>query len=650
MGSDAVNWRVAWRRPFVSYDNAWLQECFETRLPAAGFAVREEQLAMANYVQTALKSGRHLLAEAGVGTGKTFAYLLPALGKAIRTQRPVIVATHTIALQEQLVNKDIPALRKVLGEPIQAHLAKGREHYMCPKREIAWRERTPEPDAEGLKLAEWARRTRSGDRAEVPGLSEALWSRVNLDERHRCGGCRYEFTCPTAGTRRKWLKAWGFIVTNHHQFFADMALRASGRHLFALPGAVVLDEAHAVPDTAREILGHRMAIGGFRAAVEHAARQLPTGDRSAAPVLQRVDAFTQLLPTRVRWSAGEEAERFDIATDHALAEATTALSLGLQRLEGRLAGMGNAPERLAARQRLTDAMGALLGILDLEAHISWAEGAKGKRGVTAIANAPRRLDAILETHLFGRGTPVVLTSATLSVAEDFGYVKHELGLDRLAEKPLACSVGSPFDYARQARIYIADDLPDPGADADAFYQAALARLEALITAVDGRVLVLYTAKTRSKEAHRHLSAWGRVPVYHQDRGDATLVEKFRAEPRAVLVGTGYWQGLDVPGLSAVVIVKLPFPAEDPLLAAELKDAKERGEEPFEAVLLPKMLLELKQGSGRLIRRDTDRGVIAILDPRAVSRSYAEQVTETLPEAPRVETLDAMREFLRTPVH
>ena len=188
----------------MEYDNAWLQACFDERLPEAGFDVREEQLAMANYVQTALVRNRHLLAEAGVGTGKTFAYLLPALGHLMRTRRPIVIATHTIALQEQLVNKDIPAMRKLLGEPIQAYLAKGKEHYLCPAREQLFREKTPEPSPEETRLLAWARRTRKGDRSEIADVPESLWQQVNLNDRFRCAGCRFEFTCPTASTRTWW--------------------------------------------------------------------------------------------------------------------------------------------------------------------------------------------------------------------------------------------------------------------------------------------------------------------------------------------------------------------------------------------------------------------------------------------------------------
>jgi ATP-dependent DNA helicase DinG len=306
--------------------------------------------------------------------------------------------------------------------------------------------------------------------------------------------------------------------------------------------------------------------------------------------------------------------------------------------------MRDTPARQTAIQRLEDATGALRGLQSPEAHIAWVEGSRGKKQVSAIANAPRNLSGILRTRLFDRGVPVVLTSATLSVAEDFTYMKEELGL----EAPLACSVGSPFDYDRQARLYIAEDLPDPGADADAeaFYQAALARLKEILTTVGGRTLVLFTAKTRSKQAYQALKAWGKLPVMLQDRANPHMVEQFQALSEGALLGTAYWEGLDVPGLSAVVIVKLPFPAEDPLLAAKQDAARSRGEDPFDAVLLPEMLLKLKQGSGRLIRRSTDRGVIAILDPRAATRErYRDLVVENLPPAPRIRSLEEVAAFL-----
>jgi ATP-dependent DNA helicase DinG len=215
------------------------------------------------------------------------------------------------------------------------------------------------------------------------------------------------------------------------------------------------------------------------------------------------------------------------------------------------------------------------------------------------------------------------------------------------ERPLTCSVGTPFDLARQTRLYMPDGLPDPSENADAFYAAATRHLEALLEATQGRALVLYTARKRAAEAAKRLKAWGRFPILHQARPTAELLDRFRAEGPSVLLGTAYWEGIDVPGdpLSCVVVVKLPFPPSDPVLEAERERAVARGEDPFEAVLLPQMLLKLRQGTGRLIRRGTDRGVIAILDPRASTRSYRERIRASLPDAPVLSTLDEVTRFL-----
>ncbi|MFN3429644.1 MAG: ATP-dependent DNA helicase [Candidatus Sericytochromatia bacterium] len=626
----------------MAYDAAWLQTHFDETLPAAGFDVREEQLAMANYVHTALTRHRHLLAEAGVGTGKTFAYLLPAYARLMRTKMPVVIATHTIALQEQLIHKDLPALRDLLGEPVQALLAKGKEHYLCPAKELALKERTPEPTPDQARLSTWARRTRTGDRTEIADIPDSLWAQVNLDDRQRCAGCRYEFTCPTAGTRRKWQNAWGFIVTNHHQFFADLSLRASGRGLFAAPGAVILDEAHALADTAREMLGHRTSLGGLRGAIEGSRFQLRREDASWKPVAAWAEAFERLIAARVQWRASDEAERFELATDAELLKAATQVSAGMRRLVDALGAMPQSPNRTNAAQRLADAHGALFGLLRPDRYLTWVEGNRAKRRVSAVVAVPRDLSGVLRQRLFEGPAPVVLTSATLSVAEDFSYMKAELGLDN----PLACSVGSPFDFERQARLYIAEDLADPNRDPDAFYLAAIERLKAMLATLDGRTLVLFTAKSRSKQAFQALQAWNEVPVMLQDRANPHQIATFQASERAVLLGTAYWEGLDVPGLSAVVIVKLPFPVEDPLEAAKMATARAAGLDPFDSVLLPEMLLRLKQGAGRLIRRTTDRGVIAILDPRAATRErYAETIRDSLPPVPRVESWEEAAAFV-----
>lgn len=629
----------------MPYDHAWLQCVFDRLFPEAGMTVRDEQLAMANYVQAALEQQRHLLAEAGVGTGKTYAYLIPALAHHTIHHRPVIVATHTITLQEQLVNQDLPAVCDLVELKVPSHLAKGREHYVCSERLAAHQKRHPAPQGDEARLYAWAETTETGDRAELGSLPQALWQLVNWNDAGPCARqCQRQETCPSAKTRQSWKRAQGVIVTNHHQFFADLALMGTGGHLFALPGLIILDEAHAVFEAARDILGHRTPLRALQGAVRTAVLQAGKGGPQAEAASEAIEGFFNGLSSRVEWGASEEAERFAVRTDAELGAAALKLYEGARSLVEHLGSLKPTPARSQAMDRLDKAIAPLLGLIRPEAHIVWAEGNRRTRKAASLASAPRDLAGIFRNRLFGREVPVVMTSATLSVDGDFTYVKEHAGL----ENPLTCSVGSPFDYERQARLYLPTDLPDPSADADAFYQAATRRIKALLEATHGRALVLYTARSRAEDAVRRLKAWGRYPVLFEERATPELITRFRQETSSVLVGTGYWEGLDVPGeaLSCVIVVKLPFPATDPVIAAQEEEAAAAGQDPFQSVLLPQMLLKLKQGAGRLIRRASDRGVVAVLDPRATTRSYREQVLKSLPPAPHLADLDGVRAFLR----
>ncbi len=630
----------------MNYDNAWLQTVFDRRFPELGLAPREEQRAMANYVQTSLTRGRHLLAEAGVGTGKSFAYLIPGIGHLRRTGLPLWVATRTIALQEQLVDKDLPMVQTLLREDFSTQLAKGKEHYLCPAR-LAIALKRPDHAPELSALSRWSRLTTTGDRAEAPPVPEAVWQTVNWGEVGPCARqCTRQATCPSFATRQGWQHAKGVLVTNHHQFFADMALRGSGGHLFALPGAIVLDEAHALLDAARDVLGHQTDLTELPAAARAAARQLPRQDPAGPRLTTLAAQLVDRLRHAIVWEASEEASRFAIRCDEtliALGEHLLDVAIATQEVLG---GMPASPDRATAQARLERATAPLHGLVRPEVHVAWVEGDPVRRRAYRLASAPRDLAGLFKTRLFGREAPVILTSATLSLGGDFSYLETALGVTT----PLTCSVGTPFDLSRQTRLYLPDDLPDPSVDADAFYAAALKRLEALLEATQGRALVLYTARTRASEGAKHLKAWGRFPILHQERPSAELLERFRTEGPSVLLGTAYWEGIDVPGepLSCVVIVKLPFPVSDPVLDAERQEAEERGEDSFDSVLLPQMLMRLRQGTGRLIRRSSDRGVIAILDPRAVTRSYGDRVRESLPDAPVLSTLDAISDFLSGP--
>ncbi|MDB5100022.1 MAG: ATP-dependent helicase DinG [Cyanobacteria bacterium RYN_339] len=617
----------------MAFDAAWLRQVFDRQLPLAGYAVREEQQAMAGYVQTALAKGRHLLAEGGVGTGKTFAYLIPLLAFLKERQAPILIATHTIALQEQLVERDIPAVARLLSLPAPTLLAKGREHYLCKGRLAEFRTKHPEQGA----LIDWGQRTMTGDRAQAPAVPEAVWEQVNWSEGGPCTRmCRQAATCPSQAARKRWQQAEGIIVTNHHQLCADLVARASGRSVLALPGALVIDEAHAFADAARQLLGTRLRLKGLGAMQQAAMAQAGGRGPVGTGWLAAGKSLDQLLPARVRWQDDDEAQRFAVALDGPLEAELRRVVEGGIALLAHLDGQDARPARIDAAERLARALPALQALLAPDRHVAWIEGDGPARRAVELVTAPRDLAPILKQRLWGRPVPVILTSATLAPAEDFSPIKRELGL----EQPLMCAVGSPYDYERQARLYLPTDLPHPGQDPEAFYAAAYDRLEALLEATQGRALVLFTSKRRAAEAHRRLA---KFRVLLQDRGDPSVLATFIQEPAAVLLGTAYWTGLDVPGetLSCVVIVKLPFAPPDPLI-----EARAGGGDVMERVLLPDMLLKLKQGAGRAIRRETDRAVIAVLDPR--TQRYEEDVLASLPPAPIAADLAEVARFLAPP--
>lgn len=624
----------------MAHDNEWLQGVFTRRLPGAGYAEREPQVAMAGFVHTALAKNRHLLAEAGVGTGKTFAYLIPLLAHMQRDPRPVIVATHTIALQTQLLD-DVAAVARLLNIPTPAMLAKGREHYVCRAALESFDRARPEAEGAERQLLDWGRRTMTGDRTQAPVVADALWDEVSWGEGSPCGSmCRHPDRCPSFQTRRRWQELEsGVIVTNHHQFFADMALRGKGAHLFPLAGAIVIDEAHAALDAARDVLGARGEPSALAAPFRIAIRQGNKRLDAYRDLLARAEAFPALLDRAVDWEAGEEAARYAVRPDDTLMRAAMTLVEAAGRICAELRGLGAQPMRAAAIERLEGAVAPLRGLLDPTAHVCWVEGRPNRLQV--LASVPRDLGAVFRERLFQRQVPVILTSATLAPAGDFSWMQAAFGV----EKPLRCQAGSPFDFERQARLYIADDLPDPSVDVEAFYAAAHTRLAALVAAVGGRTLALFTARKRVRAALEAL-ANGPVPVWAQGSDEPDALGRLAATEAGCLLGTAYWTGVDLPGLNMVVIVKLPFPPPDPLLAAQEAAATARGEDPFAAVLLPAMLLRLRQGAGRLIRREDDRGIVAILDPRAASRAYAEQIAETLADWPRVTSVADAAAFVQ----
>ncbi|MDB4941373.1 MAG: DinG family ATP-dependent helicase YoaA [Labilithrix sp.] len=666
-----------------------------------GYERRDGQLAMARAVHEALRSDNHLFVEAGTGTGKTLAYLVPA----ILSGRKVIISTATHALQEQVFDKDLPLVREVLAEhgiTFKAALMKGLSNYLC-KRRLDERLRSGEPVSPPLaRIQRWAEETRAGDRAELVDLEEGAfaWRDVSSSTETRVGaGCKHHEECFVTRMRREADEA-NVVVVNHHLFFADLALRTSkgGGYGGALPtyDAVIFDEAHQIESVATEFFGVRISTPRLDALVRDARRGIVAArilDASSMQLVDQVEDAAQAFfrawqgagqtagPASVRRPAAgratDESRRMLAASDwteprsdavarlDAALEALLAFALANDRDDGiavlaRRAGDVRADlARIQATSRVErhweeddPVAGALArAAKDFRSGVVWIDqrDAASPRGRhVALGASPVDLGPILREKLFDRVPSVVCTSATLATATSIGasfhFAKSRLGA-RAETTELV--VPSPFDFASRAALYVAEDLPDPAEPG--FEEGATERIVDLVTITGGGAFVLCT----SNRAMRSIGAalHGRVPGPLLVQGEApkhTLLERFRESGSATLVATmSFWEGVDVPGhaLRLVIIDKIPFAVpSDPVVAARSACIEAEGGNAFSQYSVPSAAITLKQGFGRLIRTRKDAGIVALLDRRAVRRGYGKALLASLPPARRVKTLDDVRDF------
>jgi ATP-dependent DNA helicase DinG len=613
---------------------------FYERLPAAGYQVREEQIYFAFRVADALRRGRPLLAEAGAGTGKTFAYLLPAICHARLHGRPVVVATATSALLAQLADPDgdIATLSRLLDLDVDARVVHRPEDVVCDLRLERWAA-TGRPSPERAALLRWAEGSRLGVRGEYGG-PDAVWSQVAWNPGCRCDICPRRGYCRLTRGRAEARAAADLIVCSHDLFCEDLFRRdrlPPGR-LPVLPpfSAAVLDEGQRVAAAAQRAAGGRLRPGEVITAVRGCAGQgvrlrlLAIADAAEAAAI----AFASAL--RAATVPGEGPRRPVQRTAELLA-AGRSLRIQLQALQDEMAieqdlhAETEYGEQLAVfRVWLEDAEDVLAGLGD-PGRVLWAEGEE-------LWSVPAELGPLWRRHL-PAGTPLVFSSATLAVGGSFAYTAASLGL----EQPLTARVGVPFRLARQVLAYLPPAGPRP--EAADFWQRTAAHLRRLLRATGGRALILLPGPA----ALARLRAVLRVPfpvLWEGDGPPGQLLAAFARDRESCLVGHSFWEGVDVPGetLSAVVIPLLPLPGDDPLVEARRDAARAQGLDPHAAVDVPAMVLRLKQGIGRLIRSESDRGVVALLDGRCAD--YAEAVVAALPAGVRrVATMPPVRRFL-----
>lgn len=613
-----------------------------------GFAPREAQQAMARAVADAIDTRATLVAEAGTGTGKTFAYLVPAL----LSGRRVIVSTGTKTLQDQLFFRDLPRVRSVLGARVRTSLLKGRANYLCLHRlDQTVRDGRLEDREQVGQLAAiraWSARTERGDRMELAEVPEnaPIWARVTSTAENCLGsGCPFYDDCHVVKARRAAAEA-DVVVVNHHLLFADLALKQEGfGELLPAADAFIIDEAHQVPELAGQFFSQHVSARQLNDLGRDALAEC-AGISGAVNVMREpVDALRQavrrlrlaLEPLPARGAFVQLAARPEVRDelDH-LDDVLDALVGVLAAQAERSRGLGSVHER-------AEALSMRLGRIDTqpeEGEVRWYE--RGAHGF-ALHATPLDLAAPLDALRQASDAAWVYTSATLSVAGRFDHFTRQLGLD----EPRTLALDSPFDYPGQALCYLPPGLPAPGMRD--YTERVVETVLPVLEASDGRAFVLFTSHRALRRAAELMRRRGHWPLFVQ--GDAPrhrLLEEFRQSGNGVLLGAAsFWEGVDVAGeaLSVVVIDKLPFAApDDPVLQARLEAMEAAGENPFMGWQVPSAVIALKQGAGRLIRDIHDRGVLVLCDPRLTGKGYGRLFLHSLPPMPRTGMLEDVRAF------
>src|SRR5271155_4011439 len=617
-----------------------------------GYEFRPSQMEMAKIVDDAFGKHQHAIIEAGTGTGKTLAYLIPA----IRSGRRVVISTATKSLQEQLFLKDVPFLQKHFAPNLKAALMKGRANFLC-------REKVHQMDGQAAfkgidevdwfaQIRDWEKLTETGDRSELGFLPDdaELWNRIDARSDLCTGKKCAEFERCFITAMHQRAEEAQLIIVNHHLFFADLALRQDDfGSILPEYSAVVFDEAHEIEDVASDYFGRQLSSYRFEELgrdAENMLRVLQVESaalrRQLGRMRERARSFFERFPEREgRYSFGP-AERSAFLDQNR--EEYDDLAAAVKRIEAELSALTPKPEEVVAMARRTAEMRRELAFLlesDEKGYVYWYE--RRGRGVF-LAATPIDVSEILREKLFDQFDTVILTSATLAVGGKFDYLKQRLGVSPSNESVLP----QEFDYPTQALLYLPPALPD--VRQPTFAASAADEITRLLEISQGRAFCLFTSYAQMKDLYERVSGRVNFPVLLQGTAPRSiLLDRFRTTPSAVLFATSsFWQGVDVPGaqLSCVIIDKLPFAVpSDPIVAARVRALQEDGRNPFAEYQIPEAVLALKQGFGRLIRSKTARGILSILDNRIRRMHYGKIFLESLPEYTTTQDLAEVARFM-----
>jgi ATP-dependent DNA helicase DinG len=625
---------------------------FLERSMIGGYEHRPAQLQMAEAVHDAFANHHHTVVEAGTGTGKTLAYLLPA----ICSGRRVVISTATKSLQEQLYQKDVPFLQKHFAPNLKVAVMKGRSNFLCLSKMHALAD---QPMLKGMEevdafrqIRDWSKLTETGDRAELTFLPDdsELWSRIDA-RRDTCTGKKCpEFEKCFLTQMQNRAKEADLIIVNHHLFFADLALKQDDfGSILPEYSAVVFDEAHEMEDVASDYFGQQISNFRFEELArdaDHAMRLTKTGSPTLLRRTQRIReksrAFFDSFPPRDGRFPFSRQEREAFLEQNR--EGYDALLNACKAMETEFAALTQKPEELTRIARRSFEIRQEFSFLfesNEKNYVYWFE--RRNKGVF-LAATPIDISQILREKLFEAFDTVILTSATLAVAGRFEFIRQRLGLDHAKE----CALPPEFDFQQQALLYLPQKMPDvrdPG-----FAGKAADEIVQLLELSQGRAFCLFTSYSQMNDLFERVRTRVGFPLMLQGTAPrSVLLERFKNTPNAVLFATAsFWQGVDVPGeqLSCVIVDRLPFAVpSDPIVAARVRALQDEGRNPFSEFQVPEAVLALKQGFGRLIRAKTDRGVLALLDTRIQRMPYGKIFLESLPRYRRTNDLEDVSRFL-----